>query len=233
MIPLLVLIIAITVIPSDAETRMIVVTHTHENIDWLYHMTDVAPVVIMSYTLATNNASDSVRTFNIPDHSGREVSGYLKYIIDHYDNLADHTAFIHAHLHSWHTPRQDTILRYANWSVNHYQPTVRTFRGYLTGGGLHPDLSDTWPELFEPYLGPLRQTEVYYHCCGSFIVPKSTIHRHSRQLYEQWYQWIADSPDFPRDAPKRKMWRTNAAWIFEYTWHRIFGMRHDDPDAMM
>ena len=76
----------------------IVTSHWKENLDWLKK--SKYPVVLIDKMGADPSWLEPRHI--IPVNKGKEVSVYLKFIIENYDNLPDFTAFIHGHETSVH-----------------------------------------------------------------------------------------------------------------------------------
>eukprot|EP00241_Pyramimonas_parkeae_P005233 CAMPEP_0114233206 /NCGR_PEP_ID=MMETSP0058-20121206/5032_1 /TAXON_ID=36894 /ORGANISM="Pyramimonas parkeae, CCMP726" /LENGTH=343 /DNA_ID=CAMNT_0001344763 /DNA_START=127 /DNA_END=1158 /DNA_ORIENTATION=+ len=92
---------------------MIVVSHYKEDPTWLQKLVPY-PHVVYSHNKDPdipkfmNNLRDVVKVPNM----GREASSYLKYILDHYEELPPVVAFIHAHRSSWHQIDMTETLRF-------------------------------------------------------------------------------------------------------------------------
>ena len=58
-----------------------------------------------------NQLTEYAGYLDVPIHYGHEHPGYLKYIIDNYNDLPDRTLFCHCHETSWHQskPLQNTV----------------------------------------------------------------------------------------------------------------------------
>ena len=54
------------------------------------HLLGVIPFIVY-------NTKDSSATHYTPVHNGNEAAAYLQFIVDYYDCLPEHMAFIHAH----------------------------------------------------------------------------------------------------------------------------------------
>ncbi|CAF4395601.1 unnamed protein product, partial [Adineta steineri] len=73
-------------------TRMIVVSHYNEDLNWLdLFIGDKIPHIV--YT----KSSDPLISHGLSVNKGREAVVYLRYIVDFYSNLPSSIAFIHAH----------------------------------------------------------------------------------------------------------------------------------------
>lgn len=72
-----------------------VISRFKKNTDWVYKLKNINKYYIYDKETPSNE-------YNILVNKGNEASVYLKYIIDHYDNLADFTFFIHDDEYAWH-----------------------------------------------------------------------------------------------------------------------------------
>jgi len=83
----------------------IITAHWKEDLTWLKNA-DV-PVVLIDKEGA--EPSPFVPQHTIPNY-GLEASSYLKYIVENYENLPDHVAFIHGHETSVHQNHDRPLL---------------------------------------------------------------------------------------------------------------------------
>ena len=74
-----------------------VVSRYNENVDWIDNFKDILNLKVLVYDHGNPDNS-----YNIPKNVGNEATVYLKYIIDHYDNLPEYMYLVHAHYKSWH-----------------------------------------------------------------------------------------------------------------------------------
>lgn len=207
---------------NAAVPRMIVVHHFDEELEWLCNINDVAPVTVVSRTLHVIPVNcPNVSLIHEPDSKGHEVNGYLRFILDYYDDLPDHTAFVHGHHASWHVDWQDQVLRFTEWNGSGYRPLQRIRRWRVKKPISQPHLAELnayWNTLFQPYLGDYNIETTMYHCCGSFLVSADAIRRHPKSVYQYWHDWVKNTT------------ASYSGYMFEYMWHRIFGRLNHDPD---
>ena len=129
----------------------LVVAHHSEDISWLKHVRgdvvktvyvltsgeeeckELIRTVSMSVTKAENKVElnqPEIVCENIPNY-GCEAGAYLSYLSIHYENLGDHTLFLHAHRNAWHNKlwlnpekgrwkalHAEDIVRNHNWNMN-------------------------------------------------------------------------------------------------------------------
>lgn len=72
-----------------------VVSRYKKNVDWVYNLKNIDKIYIYDKETPENE-------YNVPVNKGQEASVYLKYIVDHYNHLADFTFFTHDEEYSWH-----------------------------------------------------------------------------------------------------------------------------------
>lgn len=202
-----------------AVDRMVVVAHYKENLAWLNNLQ-------MPYTVISRTLTPGVNIFHEPNDLGREVNCYLRYIIDNYYNLPDQIAFVHGHRSSWHVNNQDELLNAANWTRPGYRSLLEDRKGSTYNPNFDPNSAmwlTMWDELMVSILGPYLKDEVVYYCCATFLVSCDAILLRSLDTYKYWYNWILTSQHSSKPS---------VAFLFEYSWHRIFGMSHKNPDVL-
>ena len=188
----------------------IITSHWNENLTWL--QASKYPVTVIS----KENAPGSTAPFeaeSVVPNSGNEASAYLKYIVDHYDDLPPYVAFVHGHDKAWHM-KNGGILQQLD-RLNLDGVTFHTLNNCFTqvwkaGDESYDALQTYWPREFERWLGPLP-TQLCHDCCAQFVVSRDTIRKQPLAAYQSWL-------DFSLDPSVRKV-----GFMFEYTWHYIFG----------
>jgi hypothetical protein len=205
-------------LPQDKDQLVIVSSHFKEDLRWLKKTDN--PVVVCSKTKSSPLCEEKI-------NKGKEASAYLKFIIQNYDNLPNHVAFIHGHEKAWHQRFKanllDVITNCAKYkehgfiSLNNYFIDDR----YLDNKYMQK-LHQIWDKEFRPYLNRDPPSHLYYDCCAQFIVSKERILRHSKDTYQSWYNLIINYPKNDHDHGHE------IATLFEYIWHIIFG----EPDVI-
>lgn len=152
------------------------------------------------------------RRFCIPKNKGQEAPGYLKYIIDHYDELPPHVVLLHDHEFSWHhngsifdvvTSRVGRRIQYQN--LNRFRWTKNTLEWF-------PAMLPWMDRFIVPEMGNLMPYGDFLagrQGCAQFIVHRDVIRRRSRQFYQQLYDWLLET-DLDSYYTSRYL---------EYTWH--------------
>jgi len=144
-------------------------------------------------------------TYLIPN-KGFEATSYLKYIIERYDTLPEHVAFIHGHEEAYHQQGDRPLLemiRTANIAKYDYVPLNNTWRCMNSQLQMKAEI-----EFANKYQLPAIP-ENFILCSGAqFIVSKEAIQRNSKSVYHFLYNIIDDK---------------TSAIFFEMKWHHIFG----------
>ena len=210
-----------------APARAAVIASAADNIGWLLQ---AAPeLCLLPYS--PSDAAVRHHAWESAPNRGREASIYLRFIIDHYDNLPDRTVFLHGHGESWHAVRIAQILRHLNWSLPYanlnYSPYEDVWRDFGTD---HPDLADYHP-LFQQYWDDLwaegtgltsPPSRFRVHCCAQFMVSRDLLLRRSKAWYQKALTWVQEGDDrFANDTSNAGP-DARAAVMFEFTWEYIF-----------
>jgi hypothetical protein len=137
--------------------------------------------------------------YNVEKNKGNEASVYLKYIIDHYDNLSEYTIFLHCHDISWH--HEGSIINIINNNKNIHH-TYTNLNNFLLGNMEDLDKSNNdigiyFRTFIRPAVGPnLLYPNFTKGVKGSaqFIVHKNNILNHSKLFYQNIYEWLMETP---------------------------------------
>ena len=202
-------------------TLTIVTSHWNEDLDWLKK--SKFPVVLIDKVGAAPSWLEPKHI--VEQNKGKEVSAYLKYIIENYDNLPDHVAFIHGHekaIHQLYSRPLLEVIEHANIEKYDYISLNNIVRFYTFANEPIKDfmqIEDMWSEWF-PWGAPARGAQIVYPVSAQFIVSKKAILKHPKNLYENWYSkimefyWPLDHSYTPPSCPLT---------FFECLWHVIFG----------
>ena len=127
----------------------IVTSHWKEDLDWLRAE---FPVVVIDKEGADPMCFEPAHV--IPN-KGSEASAYLKFIIERYDDLPDHVAFIHGHETSHHHRHALPVLeliRRANVAKHDYISLNGWYQNYTF---VNEPRYDTYSEdRWDVYMGP-------------------------------------------------------------------------------
>ena len=193
--------------------KLILISHYNSDLTW------VNQLKLPYYIYSKNSKYQNYIDFN----KGQEVPMYLKYIIDHYDNLPNKTLFYHDHLNS---PHQDFdsifIANNLNWDLDDYF-SVNRREWYQTidkNSKLEPEglqwIKTHW-FLFENHLPEIDK--LVFFSGAQFVVDKKLILQYNKEYYEYLYNWIKQT-DVSNYITSR---------IFEYMWHYIFTKKNIEP----
>lgn len=188
-----------------------VVSRYNKNVDWVYRLKNIQKYYIYDKENPNNE-------YNIPVNKGQEASAYLKYIIDHYDNLADFTFFTHDDEYCWH--HSGSIINKYNEAVTevmrgdlYYNINDRCILGSIVSHEWYNDILSWYNEYIEKYIPinilPEKDWTVGYRGSAQFLIHKSIITQLPKQFYEDIYNWIITT-----DMPNAKTSR-----FLEFTWH--------------
>ena len=170
--------------------------HYKEDLDWLKDSEYKVSIVHKEGGTPVNY------TYCIPN-KGNEVSAYLTYIIERYDTLPDHVAFLHGHETAHHQlgdrPMLD-MIRTAK--INEYDMIPLNNAWRLINTVLLPDPNKICEKL------DIELPLYILTCCGAqFIVSKKYILRNSKERYIQ----LLENCDEPVNTV-----------VFEFIWNYIF-----------
>lgn len=195
----------------------IVTSHWNEDLEWL--KSSKFPVVLIDKEGAP---ASWLASQHVVPNKGHETTAYFKYIIENYENLPDHVAFIHGHEHSWHQMHSRPLLEViesANIQKYEYIPLNNFFRYYgfqdeITGVPETPvfKFKTFWNLLGFPYVPDGAPFLVAPS--SQYIVSKRLIQKVPKKTWEAWYHTILMSE--PADA---RIWPV----FFDYIQHIIFG----------
>lgn len=200
---------------KSSLTRMIVVSHFNEDLDWLpLFISQQIPYIV--YT----RSNDYLAHHNIKINKGREAVAYLRYIVDNYANLPSSIAFIHAHRTSWHQKNPSDIvvaLRAVRWHKYSYMPLTDTrTASFFKVSAVDPQINvnfELWRDVLQKELGSPPASGVQTYCCASFIAKREAILAHPKDFYSKIIDYIIASPHSDQLTGR----------TLEYTWHMIFG----------
>jgi len=191
---------------------VIVTSHYNEDLNWLKQ--SKWPVVVVDKEGA--DPTDLPVQYTIPN-KGFETSSYLKYIVENYDNLPDHIAFLHGHETAWHQFHDRGLLELieaARIDKYGYIPLCN-FMGWYAFA--HPsdveedrmDMVTSWEKFgFPERLKPPHYFMFRIPLGAQFIVAKERILAHPKQDWQRWFE-LVDSK--------------NGSVFFEHIFHVLLG----------
>lgn len=204
-------------------TSTLVIARTkEEEMDWLQREVPDQPTAI--YVV-----DDPSAKLHPPKNKGHEVMVYLTYIIDHYDELADVTMFMHAHQLAWHNDEilgNDAAIMISRlsrprvWREGFVNMRCSWYPG--CPDWMHPGetqqndfkqeevlLAKSWSELFP--LDEIPQM-LAQPCCAQFALSRERIQAKSHAQYVWYREWL-----FQTKIPDQLSGR-----IWEYVWQFVF-----------
>lgn len=186
-----------------------VVSRYQKNVDWIYRM---KPTVNAFFVYDKENADNP---YNVPVNKGQEASVYLKYIVDHYDDLADFTFFIHDDEYAWHHSGSvvDKLKEAVQTGCLYYNINDKNVLGSIITNKWYKDILQWYHDYIERYIPHDKLPRINwtqgYRGSAQFLVHKSLITHLPKAFYEGLYDWIVTT-DLPNEMTSR---------FLEWTWH--------------
>jgi hypothetical protein len=169
----------------------------------------------------------------IPKNKGHEAMVYLTYIIEHYDELADTTIFLHAHQTAWHN--NDLLDSDAAKTIKHLSDAHVARSGYFNTRCHHEPGCPDWLRFDRPEeeLDTYRKMEERYFtaevwnelhpgvpvpqavsqpCCAQFAVSRDRVRQHPRSEYVRYRDWLLNTT----------LDDIMSGRIMEYSWQYLF-----------
>ena len=198
---------SISLIPVQL-TYNCVVSRYKKNVDFVYKLKNINKHYIYDKEIPEN-------IYNIPINKGNEASVYLKYIIDHYENLADFTFFIHDDEYAWH--HSGSIIDCFNEAVMsnklYYNINDKCILGSIVSSNWYNDILIWYNKYIEEYIPwnnlPNKDFTLNYRGSAQFLVHKSLIRNLPLKFYENLYNWLMTT----------ELECSRSGRYFEYTWH--------------
>ncbi len=176
----------------NISNSIIIISRYNEDTSFINKLNDKQFQTILYEKENPNNI------YNIPKNKGNEASVYLKYIIDHYDNLKDYTIFIHCHEHSWHHEGSIVDIIENNMNKDHIFTNLNNYyMGEMENlDETNTDLALLFREYIRKAVGPYKLYPSFTKGvlgCAQFIVHKTAILNHSKIYYEKLYDWLMNT----------------------------------------
>ena len=199
----------------------IVVSRYNKNVDWVYRLKGENKIFIYDKETPEN-------PYNIPVNKGNEASVYLKYIIDHYDNLSTYTFFIHDDEYTWH--HFGSIVDKFDEAVSshkmYYNINDNCVLGSILTNEWYSDIIEWYKLYVENYIPlhtlPNKDWTNGYRGSAQFLVHKQIITNLPKKFYEDLYHWIITT-----DMPSSKSGR-----FLEWTWHLFWDIYPNSIDGI-
>lgn len=203
--------------PTNADL-IIVTSHHSEDLKWFQNTK--LPVVVCSKVLDSPFCSMNV-------NKGREVTAFLKFIMDNYDRLPKHVAFLHGHETAWHQTFKKPLLEIIESCANYTQYGFVSLNNHpiddrkIESNDIMKRLHKIWDPIFRPFLQRDAPNYLFADCCAQFIVARERIRRLPVDAYKRWFKYITEEDPFNDNG-------YTIGFMFEYIWHIIFG----EPDIV-
>jgi hypothetical protein len=202
----------------DDAPLVIVTSHYKEDLRWL--RASPYPCVVCTKEGADPPAIPADPRCTIPN-IGKESASYIKFIIEYYDTLPNHVAFIHGHQAAWHQ-RLDLFAAIGAADIQSHQ--YISLNNFFIDDR-HADnwhmmrIAEQWEADFAPYIRRELPRRLLHDCSAQFIVSRDAIRRIPKEGWMHWLAMLQNNPD--KDIGSR----------FEYLWHYIFGLPAVIPNA--
>lgn len=152
--------------------------------------------------------------------TGTEATAYITHVIENYDNLADTLAFVHGHIHSWHSRRMCDIIihglrklrrnvtRTVYVNINKPHPRRCMSMKGISGDGTSIEMRDHVFKYWKNWTHQPTPTRISWECCAQFVTNRESIH-HRGYLF--WQALNTTMTRCPLPTPER-------CPPFEYLW---------------
>jgi hypothetical protein len=190
-------------------TLEICTSHYKEDLEWLKK--SEYPVTVIHHEGGSDLPDfEDIFTATTIENKGKEASAYLKFIIDRYDSLPDHVAFIHGHETSYHQKAGRPLLeliKTANIEKYNFIQLNNIWRFIIRSSMMkeHEPLIQKFNINFPDFsiMSPHAQ----------FIVSKKRILKNPKNMYIDMYDYLMTMTHITNDV----------VVSFEYIWQYIFG----------
>ena len=208
---------------------VIVTNHWKEDMEWLKK--SKFPVFMID---KEGSAPSCFEPYMVLPNKGGAESSYFKYIIENYDNLPDHVAFLHGLETAYHQKHDRPLLEVIEGAnLEHgYIPLngwVRFYRFQNEVGVM--DLPTLWDDFKLPKeMKPRESSPLGFQPNSQFIVSRERIRRFPKELYEHMYNvMLAEEQEW---CPKANMMIGRHYALLENIFHIMYGngpLHYHDP----
>lgn len=213
----------------------VVIARHRRNVDFKSKFCDVEVFVY--------DKENPANPYNVPLNKGSEASVYLKFIVDHYEQLPEYTFFIHDAEYSWHHDGSIVDKYYEAIESNNQYVNVNNHSCIMHKDSIpkcqYEKLLEWYCEYIEKYI-PIecvpnnKDGFVDGHIgCAQFLVHRDLILNFPKSMYQDIYNWIIEE-----DVVLPKECECNQSIIsgnfLEWTWHILFDIypriKHTVPE---
>ncbi|KAJ9473526.1 hypothetical protein DIPPA_29503 [Diplonema papillatum] len=228
----------------------LVVSHYSESLDWLHGggwgAAHTATVYHKDHRAATPDFSFGFAQYAGAAEGGRvshawltnfgdEAAAYLRFIIDHYDDLPDITVFLHGKPEAHNKRIGETVacLREETW-FTFVTTSFIDNRCILYGNNasLLPNadkgaFADFWLEFPWDALGLASVPRcVSFYCCAQFAVSRGAVQARPKAFYQKLWSVTLGRVLDQNVARRYSGWSLRqAGGVFEHLWHVVFQER--------
>jgi hypothetical protein len=190
-----------------------VVSRYNKNVDWVYKLDRVDKFFVYDKMKPSN-------PYNVPVNKGNEASAYLKYIVDHYNDLAEYTFFVHDEEYSWH--HSGSIKEQLEEAVAsrklYYNINDKCVLGSILQHPWYNNILNWYDSYVEKYIPitslPSRDFTENHRGSAQFLVHKSIITSLPLEFYQGLYDWIITT----------NLDNSKSGRFLEWTWHIFWGI---------
>ncbi len=188
-----------------------VVSRYKKDTNWVNRLKGIDNVFIYDKENPSNK-------YNIPVNKGQEASVYLKYIVDHYNELADYTFFTHNDEFSWHhtgsiITKYNEAVSKAKENVLFYNINDSCILGNILNDKWYNEILEWYDKYIDKYIPRRRLPHPNWtegqRGSAQFLVHKSLITHLPKQFYEDLYEWITTTT----------LCNYKTSRFMEWTWH--------------
>lgn len=204
------------------HSLVIVSAHYNEDLEWLKKSKHKVVVCDKAGSKPSSFTPDAKCTLDV--NKGREPSSYLKYIVEHYDNLPERVAFIHGHEDAHHQrypkhilqaiedARPDLDFVSLNNLINLKMRVCETknYLGTECGNwtAAFDNMKERWETLFKPILGFDMPEYFRFDMGAQFIVSRKAIHRHPKETYQKLLDYMLEPDDYLHGVVLEFLWQS-------------------------
>ena len=138
--------------------------------------------------------------------TGTEATAYITHIVDNYDNLADTLAFVHGHIHSWHSKKMCDIIKrgmknlkknkkdtvYVNINKPHSRRCMS--KKGISGRGTSIEMRDHVFKYWVNWTNQPTPTRISWECCGQFVTNRESIQFRGYQFWKALNRTLTRCP---------------------------------------
>jgi hypothetical protein len=195
---------------------VIISCHFNEDLSWLTNSPFKCVVSTNHPTYTGINVDEKLRA---SVNMGKEAAAYIRYIIEYYNDLPLHMAFIHGHEFAYHQNFPGTLFdAVARAKINEYHFISMNMTRKAPANADWIDASNIWEEHFKPFTNRsiFEPSAPIIEICAQFIVSREKV---LSIPLEGWRHWL----EMLEGKVETLQWYNLMPVLFEWVWHIIFG----------